>query len=526
MAQLNFTMSDFVEKFFYLKSRPFSLDDYPHMRILYNIDTPEIVIHSSRQISKSTTLANLALGRMLVMPQTHINYYGGFNVLYIAPTVEQVKTFSHDRIEPVIEQSPIIKKYYVNSSLVQNVFMKRFANGSSMYFRYAAASPDKARGLSVDMIMCDETQDIPSDHIDIIQQAMSRSMYKRTIYAGTPKRTIGALAKRWFSSTQNDWLPKCTHCNKWNYLDERNISREGMVCRFCHKPLDARNGTWVRANNNSAKSERTGEYIFEGFRINILMFSHAPWVDWQKDVWIPFNEKPRGLFLNEYLGLAYDSGVSPISEQEIRACCTGGPMRKEPDAYTSSYPRFMGLDWGPINSENSATVMSIILRKGSTSEVVYLKRFLGRESDYSYLHGQIPAEYRKWQINLIGADHGFGEAPNAEVRMRIADPNRLIAFFHLGNQKQKANWNKNMNAYTLGRNRVMTEFFQKIKRRQIIFPCWEDFQPFAKDIMSIQIDYDEDKGRYKYINSDPDDAFHSMLYGNLASELWYMTQGE
>lgn len=522
-------MSDFVEKFFYLNSKPFSLDDYPHMRIMYNIDPPEMVLHTSRQVAKSTTLSNLGLSRMIVMPQTRLEFFGGFRTLYIAPTVEQVKVFSHDRVTPVIEGTPFIKKHYTNSSMVQNVFMKRFTNGSSMYFRYAAASPDKARGLSDDMIIADEVQDIPDDNITIIQQTMARSLYKRTIYAGTPKRTIGTLAKRWDHSTQNEWFARCLACEKWNYLDERNIQPWGLGCRYCNKPLDARIGQWVRTNPSSETSNKTGEYIFEGFRVSVLMFAHAPWVDWQKDVWIPYQQKPRGIFLNEYLGLPYDAGVAPVTEAEIRACCTGGPMRQEPDSYTYVAPRFMGIDWGPINSANSKTIMSVCSRRvdhDGKVEFLYLKKFDGRESDYAYLHAEIPHQFQKWGIELIGADAGFGEAVNSEIRKRLNDSRRLIAFQHLGNQKQKANWNQNMLAYTLGRNRVMTDFFQKIKRKEVIFPQWSDFEPFARDIIAIQIDYDEEKNKYRYINTHPDDAFHSMLYGELVSDLWSRTQGQ
>lgn len=520
---LTFQMSDFIESFFYLNSRPFSLDDYPHMRIIYNVDPPEIVLNTSRQVAKSTTLANLALAKMIVMPQTRPEFAGGFKTLYIAPTVEQVKVFSHDRITPVVDQSPFIKNHFINSSQIQNVFHKRFTNGSSMYFRYAAASADKARGLSIDMLFADEIQDIPDDNVTVIQQAMARSLYKRTLYAGTPKRTIGTLAKRWDVSTRNEWFVQCEHCNQWNYLDEQNIQPWGLGCRYCYRTIDARNGQWVRTNPDSHISDKTGEYMFEGFRVSVLMFAHSPWVDWQKDVLIPFQQKPRGIFLNEYLGLAYDAGVQPITEEEIRACCTGGPMRTEPDSYTRSYPVFMGMDWGPINSDASKTVMSIIQRRGTTTEVLYMKKYDGKESDYKFIHRNVPHNFSKWGCHLMGADAGFGEAVNSEIRGRIANPNRLIALLHQGNQKQMMSWNEKIMAYTLSRNRTMTWLFQKIKNRQIIFPDWKDFEPFARDLLNIMVDYDEEKGKYKYINSNADDAFHSILYADLIAEVYTRT---
>lgn len=513
-------MSQFIEGFFYLNNSPFSLEDYPHMRTIYDVDPLKLVLHTSRQVGKSSTLANLNLGRMVVLPQTAKAFRGGFKSLFVAPTVEQVRVFSHDRVWPVIEQTPIIKQHFINSSMIQNVFMRRLTNGSALYLRYGSTTPDRIRGISADQNCFDECQDIPNDNISIIEQTMSRSMYKRSLYAGTPKRTIGSLASQWDKSTQNEWMPKCEHCGKYNYLDEDNIAEWGLQCRYCKMELNPKLGTWVRTNDDATADRDTGAFISEGFRVSVLQFYKAPWVNWQTDVWLPFKQKPKGIFYNEYLGLAYDAGVAPITEAEIRACCTGGPMRKEPDPYTRSYPNIMGIDWGPINSENSRTVMSVMSKRGDITEVYYMKRFEGKEADYGFLHEYIPAEMQRWQIRFTGADAGFGESANSEIRKRINDPRRLIAFQHQGNQKQKANWNHHMQAYTLGRNKVITEFLQGIKQQKFIFPDWADFQPFAKDIMAIAIDYDEEKNKYKYINSNPDDALHSILYGNLAAELY------
>lgn len=516
---LQFKLSDFVTKFFYLNNEPFSLDDYPHMRLIYDIDPARLVLHTSRQVAKSTTLANFMLAKMLLMPYTNTHHRGGFKILSVSPTVEQVRVFSYDRVDTVIEQSPIFKKYFLSNSMAWNVFQKRFMNGSVMYLRYGSATADRIRGISADMNCIDEVQDIPDDNIDVIEQTMARSYYKHSVYAGTPKHVIGPLARRWGQSTKNEWIVKCQHCNQHNFLDEDNIQPWGLACRFCHLSLDARNGQWVRTNSGSTRSDKTGEYIFEGFRVSVLMFAHAPWVDWQKDVFLPYQTKSRGLYFNEYLGLPYDAGVAPVTEDEIKACCTGGPMRKEPDQYCLDYSNYMGMDWGPINSEMSKTLMTILQRRGEMTEILYLKKFEGKESDYAYLHDFIPKEFYRWHCELIGADAGFGEAVNSEVRSRLHDPNRLIAFQHVPNQKQIANYNGHIKAYTLARNTVMTNLFTKIKNRKIIFPQWSDFYPFAQDILAIAIEYNEEKNTYRYIKAAADDTFHSMLYGGLVIDL-------
>jgi hypothetical protein len=515
-----FKLSQFVEKFFYLNNDPFSLEDYPHMRTIYDIDPKRLVLHTSRQVAKSTTLANFMLAKCILMPYSSKYHKGGFRILSVSPTVEQVRVFSYDRIDTVIEQSPVFKKYFTSSSTIQNVFQKRLLNGSVLYLRYGSATADRIRGISADMNCIDECQDIPDDNIEIIEQTMARSHYKHSMYAGTPKHIIGPLARRWNASTRNEWIVKCDHCSRHNYLDEENIQPWGLACRYCRKTMDARNGQWVRTNPESTVSDKTGEYLFEGFRVNVLMFAHAPWVDWQSDIYLPLQTKSRGIFYNEYLGLPYDAGVAPVTEDEIRACCTGGPMRSEPDQHVRDYNNFMGIDWGPINSEQSRTIMTVQQRRGDITEILFIKKFEGKEADYAFLHSYIPKQYYDWNCKLMGVDAGFGEAVNSEIRSRIDDPRKLIAFQHVPNQKQLANWNGHMQAYTLARNTVMTNLFTKIKQRKIIFPRWQDFERFAQDILAIAIEYNEEKNTYRFIKAAADDLFHSVLYGDLAAELF------
>ena len=218
--------SDFVEKTLFLNGHKFSLNDYPHMRAIYNSPYRDIVMQFSRQTSKSTSLANLMIANSAMIPN--------FKSLYVSPTVDQTKVFSHDRIAPVIEGSPFIKHKYVNTKLVQNVFMKQFVNGSKMYLRYALLNADRLRDYSSDMNLYDECQDLLPDIIPIANQSMSRSMHKKTLFAGTPKRSRGTLADLFNDSTKNEWMVKCHNspCNKWNYLDEENVGEMGTVCRY------------------------------------------------------------------------------------------------------------------------------------------------------------------------------------------------------------------------------------------------------------------------------------------------------
>jgi len=206
---------------------------------------------------------------------------------------------------------------------------------------------------------------------------------------------------------------------------------------------------------------------------------------------------------------------------EIKACCTGGPIHKIPDPNSgdNSYHTYLGIDYGPATSENSFTVLAAVQeRSPGFYKVPFIKKYTGQEADFHFIHQDVPKQFHVWKAKAIGADYGLGEASNSEIRASIGHCN-LVPFFHSGNQKERLKYNMTMGAMTTNRVRVMTEFFTLIKKRKIEFPCWEDFEPFANDIMAVGIDYSVDNTKMKYVNAEPDDSLHAMLYAILCCQL-------
>jgi len=489
------------------------------MRTILDIHPKDIVMKFSRQTTKSTTMAEMQVANAIMLPKNPKSPgSGGFASMYISPTVEQTKVYSHDRINPFLEGSPWVKKHYMSSGLVQNVFTKQLLNGSKMYLRYALLNADRLRGWSVDQIFYDECQDMLADIIPVANQTMSRSYYKWNVFSGTPKSTRTTLAKQWFNSSMNEWMPKCSHCGKWNFLDTKNLGLHGVICRYCGGYIDSTQGIWVRTQTEE-KYEKFGR--MEGFRVSALQFSGAPWVDWNKDILMPYETTSKALFYNEILGLEYDAGTSPITREQLLACCTGGPMTGVPSASEKSYPTYIGIDYGPIHSTDSFTVVAVVqYRAGSYPlHILYLKRYQGKTADPEFIQNDVMRLKEVWGAQLIGADHGLGEFYNNEFRKRLGDPARLVAYQHQGNQKDRIHWNKKMLAYTTNRTRVMTDLFTKIKRRQVVFPDWESFEPFGKDFLNIGIEYDTIQSKMRYLNADPDDSVHAVLYADLVAEL-------
>lgn len=460
---------------------------------------------ATHNTAKSTTLANMIMSRAIM--------HSDSGQLYVSPAVAQTQEFSRSKLEPVIMNSPLIRNNYVDPKLVQNVHKKRFTNHSRIDLRYALLSGDRIRGISSDYNYYDECQDLLKDVITVIAETMTRSEVKKSVYAGTPKRTKGTLADLWFKSTQHEYAVKSSASGYWNILGPDNIGLNGLIDKKSGEPLDLRKdkGEWV-----STYTHQKDRPLMEGYRVCLLHFAHSPWVDWDKDVIYKRENTSTALFYNETLGLEYDAGAIPITKEEvIRACNSEVRMTGEPQRKDRGKLSIMGIDYGPVNSDNSHTCISIIQEKGNKMQVVYAKKFLGKEADYAYIHKEIPRLMSKWNCRVLAADYGMGEAPNSEFRNRLG-PEKVLAFQHIHTQKDIFKYNNKMRAFTLNRNYVLTKFFEMLKKGHLRLPHWEDFGEISQDIRNILIEYDEVKNTQKFVNVGPDDFVHATIYGVMA----------
>ena len=131
-----------------------------------------------------------------------------------------------------------------------------------------------------------------------------------------------------------------------------------------------------------------------------------------------------------------------------------------------------GLDYGPVNSSKSNTLFAAMQIRGGTDQklhVVYIKKYIGAEAAYDYIHEDVPRLMEKLQVKIVGADYGLGEAPTAEISKRTSF-NKVISYQHVPTQKEKMQYNHKLPAYTLNRTAIMTEFFTMIKKKKVIFP--------------------------------------------------------
>jgi len=398
---------------------------------------------------------------------------------------------------------------------VGEILVKQFVNRSKITMRYAFLNADRTRGIPAWLLEIDEFQDILADNLPVIEQTLSHApeRWKRYIYSGTPKSLDNSIEYyRARLSTQGEWVVPCEHHSPrhWNILSERNIGKKGLVCEKCHKLIDP-------AHPDAQWANMVDEAPFESYRIPQLM---VPWKSWE-EILLDYERYPRDKFYNEVLGISYDSGLRPLTLQQVKDCCNPDIYLIDYEAYRSlsfSQPIYAGIDWG--TGEHSYTVLTLATYINMKFRIFYIHRFTGQEVDPPVQLEMIDELLTYFNVRLIGTDYGGGFDRNDHL-VRKFGPSRVWKYQYMARSKKKLEWDTKLGRFKVHRTEVMSDIFNAIKRgNQVEFPRWEDFSdPYATDMINIFSEYNEALHmlQYKHGVDKPDDAFHSVLYAWVVS---------
>lgn len=489
---------------------PFSFDGREYLKPVYNTSARKVLLQCGRQVEKSTTLGNIAL--------TYSMLRRHFKTLFVSPTQTQTEVFSRDKIETTILNSKTLKTMAGGRGTKDNVLFKKFITKSEITLRYAFLHADRVRGIFTDMLLLDEIQDILTDVIPVIEEAMSHSYYKIQRYSGTPKSLDNTISHYWENySTQNEWVIPCDSCGgadyrHWNIVGEKNIGLHHLICDKCGKQIYATHpdAQWAAMNPHPMIPEP-----FEGYRIPQPI---TAWLSWP-ELLGKRTTYSKAQFYNEVLGLGYDSGDRPLTKSEIKACCRPD-LTMYPPLSSRAADVFMGIDWG--TGERAFTVMSMGKYVGGKFTLFFWKRFDGEEADVERMLSTIYSYVKKYDVALIGTDYGGGYHTNDRL-VRMVGAAKVVKYQYAGTTK-KLYYDKDLIRFIVNRTAVLMDYINAIKRKEFAFPKWEEFeQPFADDMVNIFKEYNEARkcDVLNKVPNAPDDSLHSGLYCFLASMLKY-----
>jgi len=521
------TRSAFAQTLLYLeKGVPFRLNDREYLVQVYDFPAPKVLMLCGRQVEKSTSASAWSVTDCCLIPNHQI--------LYVSPAADQTRNFSTQKIKPMMEDSPLVKKFFISGAVEQQVFNKGFLNGSRIMLRYSFLTADRIRGISASKLCIDEIQDILMDNIPVIQECISHSHNPTQLYTGTPKTFDNPLTKMWEASMQHEWVIKCTGCNYQNVLGFKNIGKKGPICSKCGKKLITQTGQWVRMTK--------GDGNFAAFRVTQLMVTWKQTEErWHSDIILPMegpNKIAENVYYNEKLGQPFDSSDKPITKEELIVACDRTPNKRwrtigdDDAAKVRHYKIVGGVDWGTggkLKTDSgkkkhaSFTALTLAATNGEGRFwPFYFKKYVKAQADPNFIRDDIIRLHNLFGVALWGVDWGFGWGINNQLFRDL--PKRVMQFQYVPNQREKRRWDSDGYKFQLSRTMVMSEFFNDIKRGAWQFPSWEEFEWISNDILCIFKDFSSNPAAknqlyYNHPLDRPDDFCHSLIYARTANDI-------
>jgi len=544
------TRSQYAERTLQWDLKPYSLRDYPMFNAIYNGSFQSLLLKTCRQVGKSMTLAAFAISECVAIP--------GFRTFFIAPTQEQTRTFSSDRVGKFLHFSPLIRDNFLDNSLPNRVLQRSFMSGSQIKFSYASDDADRCRGNSADRIMFDEVQDMLLDVIrPVVNETLRSSNYEYEIYCGTPKTLENGIEHMWQSSTQTEWAIKCDSCGRHSFLlSETQCGKMGPVCTKCQAYLNPRNGQWVDLNRQPPDEDGDSNQ-YKGFHISRLMMPQnvpAAWApgteEWKRALrkWKSVlgalsgpKAYPIATFRNEVLGISDSQGTRLVTKAMLAAMADGPPICAKPsNANMQGVTKISaGLDWSGGGSAQATKDGGVVI-KSRTVLVILGKLGIGRTRllYFKIFPGTGPVEeieeiievltaYDRWAQNMmfIGADAGVGSMQIDMIRKRMPKPQRVHKFFYSGSYGGYTGWSQKKQARILHRTKaidaIMTAFirgeFQWPKEPELIME--EAYSDILAEFETIVGGVEAQRKLWDHAPNKPDDFLHGMVFGRTALQL-------
>lgn len=527
-----------------LKGEPYSIKDhFPFEPIFRTRMAQKTLVCSGRQVAKSTNAA----AQVVAMSACRSH----FSSLCVTPLFEQIRRFSSNYVKPFIEQSPI-SGMLVNSNVDQSVLQRTFTNGSKIIFSFSGTDASRIRGISADLAIFDEMQDIDWSLLGVIREIMSHSSWRVERYTGTPKTLDNPMELLWQQSSMAEWCIRCVACNHWNipaldhdllkmigpFREDISMDAPGVVCSKCRRPITPHTGRWIHA-------KRELRYDFEGYHIPqiILPIHYASPSTWRDLLRKQFGDSMsnHNTFLNEVLGVSSDRGSKLITKTELIAASVGvGPNKRKAavDKLEKYTHRVLGIDWGGGgDQETSFTTYAVlgILTSGQV-EVIYGHRSM---TPHDHLREAVIARdmASMFQCQLIAHDYsGAGDVRESFLLHAGASSDSILALqYQAVTARPLMYYNppsaiRSRGYYTLDKTRSLQLTIQCIKLKHIRFFDYDfvskDNPGLSSDFLSLIEEKRESKptsDRYCIIKqaNTRDDFAHSVNFA--ACALWRLS---
>jgi len=519
-----YTRSEYANNLLYIKEGPLNMDDYPMFRAIYDGDYDDLVLKTSRQVGKSTTLAAFGIVESMCRPQ--------FQSIFVTPSGEQTSRFSTLKVAKMIQFSPFIRDHYMGDRESNRVLLRMFTNGSELAFSYANEDADRVRGLTGDRVCLDECQDMLLEAVEpVIVSCMENSKYQYLMRCGTPKTMENPIESVWQDSTMSEWIMPCHACNKWNAIrSEEYFSPLGPICIKCKNLINPREGKWLDFKPGMKR---------KGFHISRANMPEAVPVCWPigskgreiaEKKWAKVWEKLGGpspwaisKFRNEVIGVSDSVGRRIITLEQLRSLQTGPKIERllNVQGNCAGIGRLAaGIDWsGGGTAYKSRTVLVII---GMTPQrklrLVYYKIFPGMNPVDEVEEIAATIQQFSAHMSMVGCDAGEGNMPTDMLRRKF-DPNKITKFRYCASDYY-CRWKSEGNYMSVNRTRAIDSLLMSLNRGEWEFPANDpQMEIIFEDILNEYEEVTREGNKvWRHAPTRPDDGLHALNFARLAMQ--------
>ena len=218
-------------------------------------------------------------------------------MMAVWPTVEMAKRNSKQRIDPLIEESPILKELIAparSRDSGNTILAKEFRGG--VLVMTGANSAVGLRSMPVRYLFLDEVDGYPLDvdgegNAVALAEARTRTFARRKIFiVSTPTIAgVSTIEREYEASDQRRFFVPCPHCGHRQWLrfeqlrwergeNGTNPETAAYVCESCEVPIPEHHKTWM-LEHGEWRAMAEGSNKTAGFHLSSL-YSPIGWRSW------------------------------------------------------------------------------------------------------------------------------------------------------------------------------------------------------------------------------------------------------
>ena len=246
------------------------------MDAISNPDIEKVVVMSSSQVGKTEIILNI------------IGYYIDYMpcpMMLVMPIEEMLKSFSKDRLTPMINATPTLRSKVsdVKSKDSSNTMLhKKFHGGHLTLVGANSAANLASRPIRV--LLADEIDRFPEDvggegdPLKLAEKRTTTFWNRKLVYVSTPTIAgVSRIEKEFKNGTMEEWSLRCPSCGEYQILKFTLLDFETleMTCEHCgamhnEKKWKLKPGKWIQTNEEYIGKNRS-------FHLNEMA---SPWKNW------------------------------------------------------------------------------------------------------------------------------------------------------------------------------------------------------------------------------------------------------